>query len=68
METWTFVTKRCSVRTCKTIINWIHNNLTSATKCDILEIPMMKPSVVVITSDIDNITKLKVYLKTITLV
>lgn len=68
METWTFVTKRCSVRTCKTIINWIHNNLTSATKCDILEIPMMKPSVVVITSDIDDITKLKVYLKTITLV
>lgn len=68
METWTFVTKRCSVRTCKTIINWIHNNLTSATKCDLLEIPMMKPSVVVITSDIDDITKLKVYLKTITLV
>lgn len=68
METWTFVTKRCSVRTCKTIINWIHNNLTSATKCDILEIPMMKPSVVVIASDIDDITKLKVYLKTITLV
>ena len=68
METWTFVTKRRSVRTCKTIINWIHNNLTSATKCDILEIPMMKPSVVVITSDIDDITKLKVYLKTITLV
>lgn len=68
METWTFVTKRCSVRTCKTIVNWIHNNLTSATKCDILEIPMMKPSVVVITSDIDDITKLKVYLKTITLV
>lgn len=68
METWTFVTKRYSVRTCKTIINWIHNNLTSATKCDILEIPMMKPSVVVITSDIDDITKFKTYLKTITLV
>lgn len=68
METWTFVTKRCSVRTCKVLIDWIHNNLTSATKCDILEIPMMKPSVVMITSDINDITKFKAYLKTITLV
>lgn len=68
METWTFITKRYSITTCKTIIDWIHNNLTSATKCDILEIPMTKPSVVMITSDIDDIIKLKVYLKTITLV
>jgi hypothetical protein len=68
METWTFVTKRYSVRTCKALIDWIHNNLTSVTKCDILEIPMMKPSVVVITSDINDITKFKAYLKTITLV
>lgn len=68
METWTFVTKRRSVRTCKALIDWIHDNLTSATKCDILEIPMMKPSVVMITSDINDITKFKTYLKTITLV
>lgn len=68
MEAWTFVTKRYSTKTCKTIINWIHNSLTSATKCGMLEIPMMKPSVVVVTSDIDDLTKLKAYLKTITLV
>lgn len=68
MENWTFITKRCSARTCKVIINWIKNNLTSATKCSILKIPLMKPSVVMVTSDINDITKFKEYLKAITLV
>lgn len=68
MENWTFVTKRYSSRTCKVIINWVRNNCTSATKCSILQIPLMKPSVVMVTSDINDITKSKEYLKTITLV
>lgn len=68
MENWTFITKHYSARTCEAILNWTKINTTSATKCDILNIPLKKPSVVMVTSNMDDILKFKDYLKTITLV
>lgn len=68
METWTYVSKHYSINTCKTLVTWIRNNANHETECGILKSATMKSRVVMITSDLNDISKFKDYLKTITLV